>query len=110
MIIGCGAGGSTAAQFARKRDRKAKIIILEKGKYPQYSKCGLPYVLSGIVSSSNDLIEFSQEWFSKNNIDLFLDTNVEKINPNKHIIYAKKDRNIIGFFCICLERLIVTFL
>jgi NADH dehydrogenase FAD-containing subunit len=27
VIIGCGAGGGTAAQFARKKDRKAKITI-----------------------------------------------------------------------------------
>ena len=95
VIIGCGAGGGTAAQFAHKVDRKAKITIFEQSQYPQYSKCGLPYVLSGIVSSFNDLIEFSQEWFSKNNIDLFLNTTVEKINPNKQMIYAKKDGNII---------------
>ena len=33
VIIGCGAGGGTAAQFARKTDRKSSITIFEKGKY-----------------------------------------------------------------------------
>ena len=49
VIIGCGAAGGTAAQFARKTDRKSPITIIEKGKYPQYTKCGLPYVISGEI-------------------------------------------------------------
>ena len=90
VIIGCGASGGTAAQFAHKTDRKAKITILEQGKYPQYSKCGLPYAISGIIPNFNDLFEFSEEWFKKNNIDLKLETYVEKIDTKKQIIYAKK--------------------
>ena len=72
VIIGCGAGGGTASQFARKTDRKATISIIEKSKYPQYSKCGLPYAISGKIPEFNDLIEFSKDWFKKEEIDLFM--------------------------------------
>ena len=89
VIIGCGAAGGTAAQFARKTDRKAKITIFEKGKYPQYSKCGLPYLISGVIKEANHLIEFSEEWFKKAKINLFLETNIEKIDKDKKIIYAR---------------------
>ena len=89
VIIGCGAGGGTAAQFARKTDRKAKITIIEKGKYPQYSKCGIPYTLSGTIPDAMNLVEFSEDWFKKNNIDLLLETTVEKIDTKKQVIYAK---------------------
>ena len=95
VIIGCGAGGGTAAQFARKTDRKAKITIFEKEKYPQYSKCGLPYVISGTIADFNNLIEFSEEWFKKANIDLHLETTVEKIDPRKKIVIAKKADNVV---------------
>ena len=95
VIIGCGAGGGTAAQFARKTDRKAKITIFEKGKYPQYSKCGLPYAISGIIPKIHNLIEFDEEWFKKQKIDLFLNTNVEKIDIQKKIVYAKKQDQVI---------------
>ena len=91
VIIGCGASGGTAAQFARKTDRKSSITIFEKGKYPQYSKCGLPYAISGDVKNLEDLIEFSDGWFKKANIDLLLNTTVEKIDANNQIIIAKKD-------------------
>ena len=59
IIIGCGAGGGTAAQFARKTDRKANITVFEKGPYPQYSKCGLPYAISGKIPKTSNLIAVS---------------------------------------------------
>ncbi len=90
VIIGCGAGGGTAAQFARKTDRKSTITMFEKGKYPQYSKCGLPYVVSGEIPKFDNLIEFSEDWFKKEHIDLFLETTVEEIDIKKQIVIAKK--------------------
>ena len=95
IIIGCGAGGGTAAQFARKTNRKASITIFEKGKYSQYSKCGLPYAISGVIPKLDDLIEFSEEWFKKADIDLLLETTVEKIDVNNQIVYAKKDSAVV---------------
>ena len=91
VIIGCGAAGGTAAQFARKTDRKSSITIFEKGKYPQYSKCGLPYAISGDVNKFDDLIEFSSDWFKNARINLLLNTTVEKIDVNNKIIFAKKE-------------------
>jgi NADH oxidase (H2O2-forming) len=90
IIIGCGAGGGTSAQFARKTDRTASITIFEKGKYPQYSKCGLPYAIAGVVPSFPDLIEFSEEWFKKEHIDISLHTIVEAIDLKHRWVIAKK--------------------
>ena len=90
VIIGCGAGGGTAAQFARKTNRKTEITIFEETKYPQYSKCGLPYAISGRIPKIYELIEFDEEWFKKQKIDLHLNTIVEKIDYEKKIVYGKK--------------------
>ncbi len=96
IIIGCGAGGGTAAQFARKTDRNAQITIFEKDHYPQYSRCGLPYVISEAIPSPSELIEFNEEWFKKARIDLYLNTTVETIDPIEQNITAKKqDGSII---------------
>ena len=95
VIIGCGAGGGTAAQFARKTNRKASIIVFEKGKYPQYSKCGLPYTISGTIPEFKDLIEFSEDWFKKANINLLLETTVEYIDVKKRVVIAKKEDEVI---------------
>lgn len=105
VIIGCGAGGGTAAQFARKADRNSSVTIFEKGKYPQYSKCGLPYTISKIIPKTSDLIEFSEEWFKNANIDLLLGTTVEKIDLDNQIVFAKKGNTVIeksyGSLIIC---------
>lgn len=94
-IIGCGAGGGTSAQFARKTDRNSNIVVFEKGKYPQYSKCGLPYVLSGNIPEFDDLIEFSEEWFKKANINLLMETKVDQIDVKNKLVIAKKGNIIV---------------
>lgn len=90
IIIGCGAGGGTSAQFARKTDRTASITIFEKGIYPQYSKCGLPYAIAGTVPAFHDLIEFSEDWFKKERIEIHLETSVETIDIQHQRVIAKK--------------------
>ncbi len=90
VIVGCGASGGTAAQFARKTDRKANITVFEKGTYPQYSKCALPYVISEVIPSSSQLIEYNEDWFKKARIDLHLQATVESIDPEEHSVIAKK--------------------
>jgi len=90
IIIGCGAGGGTSAQFARKTDRTASITIFEKGKYPQHSKCGLPYAIAGTVTMFDNLIEFSEDWFNKEHIDVHLETSIENIDIQHQRVIAKK--------------------
>jgi len=88
VIIGCGAGGGTAAQFARKTDRKAKITVIEKGPYTQYSKCGLPYTISGRIPEFLGLIEYSVEWFEKMKVEVLLETEVLDIDMGGHVVKA----------------------
>lgn len=92
VIIGCGAGGGTAAQFARKTDRTASITIVERGPYTQYSKCGLPYAIAGIIPAFHNLIEFSEEWFTKERIEVLLGTTVDEINMEQRVVRAKKGK------------------
>jgi|GEM_PF-3103474 len=66
-VVGCGAAGGTAAQFARKTARDAEIVIYDGEGYGQYSKCALPYVVRGM--EWRRIIEFSPEWFRRQKID-----------------------------------------
>ena len=90
IIIGCGAGGGTTAQIARKTDRTAVITVFEKGSYTQYSKCGLPYAIAGTVPEFTHLIEFSEDWFAKEHIDVHLNTIVEHIDIQHKTVHAIK--------------------
>ena len=88
VIVGGGCGGATAAQFARKTDRTAEITIIEREKYPQYSRCGLPYGISGIIPELTNLIEAPEERLKKNRIDLMLDSSVTSVDAHKKIAHV----------------------
>jgi NADH oxidase (H2O2-forming) len=90
VIVGGGASGGTTAQFARKTDRTAHISVFEKGAYPHYSKCGLPYAIAGTVPDFLNLIEFSEAYFAKEHIELFLGTIVEEIDLHRRTVIASK--------------------
>ena len=77
-IIGCGAAGATAAQFARKYNRKAEITIYDNEGYGEYSKCALPYIISGELSWK-DIIEYPPKWFEKMGMD-YKNEEVKRIN------------------------------
>jgi NADPH-dependent 2,4-dienoyl-CoA reductase/sulfur reductase-like enzyme len=70
VIVGSGAAGATAAQFARKSNREAEIVLLSRETYGEYSKCGMPYALSGVVDSFEKLIEYPPAWFQRMGIEI----------------------------------------
>ena len=88
VIVGGGCGGATAAQFARKTDRTAEITIVEREPYPQYSRCGLPYGISGIIPELTNLIEAPEERLKKNRINIMLGANVTSVDNQLRIVHV----------------------
>ena len=86
LIIGGGAAGSTAAQFARKTNRQAEITVLGNESYSEYAKCGLPYAVSGVIPSFDELTEFSMSWFQRFKINLKLQHEVCDIHPEAKMV------------------------
>lgn len=92
VVIGCGAAGATAALWARKADRKAEVIVIGDEPYPEYSRCGLPYTISGKVKDFNDLILMKQDAWEMQKIDLRLEQIVKEIDrKEKKVKVVKKD-------------------
>lgn len=89
VIVGGGCGGGTAAQFARKTDRQAEITVIERETYPQYSRCGLPYGISGIIPDLTNLIEAPEERMRKNRIGLMLGSEVTSVDKEKRVVHVK---------------------
>ncbi|MEM0343282.1 MAG: FAD-dependent oxidoreductase [Thermoplasmata archaeon] len=89
VIIGGGCGGGTAAQFARKTDRTAEITVIERETYPQYSRCGLPYGISGVIPELTNLIEAPEERMRKNRINLMLGSEVTRVEHDKRLVHVK---------------------
>ena len=65
IIIGGVAAGTSAAVKARRATEEAEIVIYEKYKYISFATCGLPYYVSGSISSLDDLIINDAAGFEK---------------------------------------------
>jgi NADH oxidase (H2O2-forming) len=90
VIVGGGCGGGTAAQFARKADRTAEITIIEREPYPQYSRCGLPYGISGIIPELTNLIEAPEARLKKSRIAVHLGSSVSKVDSVNRVAYVDR--------------------
>jgi len=65
MIVGGVAGGASCAARARRLDETATIIVLERGEYISFANCGLPYFVSGEISSREKLLVTSPDRMRK---------------------------------------------
>jgi len=94
VIVGGGAAGVSAALWARKMDRKVKIVMINRENHPEYSRCGLPYVISRVISDPNSLIEHPSTWYSKFlRIELKLGYIAVNGDPDKKTIEIKHLKN-----------------
>ncbi len=105
LIVGANAAGTTAAQYARLYDRRGEheIVIVEKGKYPLYSRCALPYLISG-KSKLEKVIELSEKDYERMNVDLRLKTELISVDFSSR---RAKLRGEEGEYELKFDRMIV---
>jgi len=87
LIIGADAAGLSAAVQIKQKKPDADILVIEKNDIISYAACGMPYVISGEVSSPESLIHFTPESFKKKR-GIEVKTRVEAIDvfPEEHSI------------------------
>jgi NADPH-dependent 2,4-dienoyl-CoA reductase/sulfur reductase-like enzyme len=66
VVIGGGAAGMSAASAARRTCPQLDVVVLEATSHIAYGLCGLPYYLSGVVATADDLFAYPQDRFTKN--------------------------------------------
>ncbi|WP_017185870.1 FAD-dependent oxidoreductase [Alkalibacillus haloalkaliphilus] len=87
IIGGDAAGMSAAMQIKRGGDEHDEIVTLERGEYYSYGQCGLPYVLSGQVESTDDVIARPVEVFrDKYGIDARINHKVTQLDYEKKTV------------------------
>jgi NADPH-dependent 2,4-dienoyl-CoA reductase/sulfur reductase-like enzyme len=90
LIIGGVAAGLAAAMQARRRAPEMDITVLEKTGDVSYGACGLPYVISGLIPSLDNLRVHSPEYFRERHaIDLQLHSEALEILPAKSIVRVR---------------------
>lgn len=60
--------------------------MVDKEGYSEYSRCGLPYAISEEIPHFSDLIVHPDAWYKRAKINMFLKSEVKKINPSSQTI------------------------
>jgi NADH oxidase (H2O2-forming) len=95
VIIGANAAGINAANAARKTDGKADIALISGEKYPAYSRCGIPYVLSREIPKFEDLVIFPPSHYRMMKIDLRTETQALSIDTAaKSVVLEDSDSKL----------------
>ncbi|MFN3134138.1 MAG: CoA-disulfide reductase [Candidatus Kryptonium sp.] len=94
VVIGGVAAGMSAASRARRLRPDMEITVFEKSGFVSYGSCGLPYFISGIIKSPENLVVYDAKFFKeKRNIDIFVHHEVLKIFPGKRTILVRNLEN-----------------
>ncbi len=90
VIVGAVAGGATALARLRRLDEYAEIVVFERGAYPSYANCGLPYYIGGAIKERDALFVSTKESIeNRYNVDLRTNTSVVKIDREGKKVLAK---------------------
>ncbi|WP_078381296.1 CoA-disulfide reductase [Sutcliffiella halmapala] len=89
VIVGGIAGGMSTASKLRRLKEDIKITVYEKDEHISYGACGLPYYISGVTASHEDLLARTVEDFEKRNIQVNINHEVKGVNLNKKQLEVK---------------------
>ncbi len=101
VIIGGVASGAKAAAKVKRLLPHASVKIYTDDTHVSYSSCGLPYYIQGNFSDYTALLVRSPEEFKSSGIDVFLNSKVKKIIPDKKKILISGDE------LVCYDKLII---
>lgn len=91
LIVGGVAGGMSAAARARRLSEDAEIIVFERGPYPSFANCGLPYYLGGeIVDREDLLVQTPENLRSRFNLDVRVFNEVVAIDRAARQVRVRK--------------------
>lgn len=94
VIIGGDAAGMSAASKVRRVHKDKPIIVFEKSAFTSYSACGIPYFISGLIESADELVRRSPDEFrTKYNIDVRTEHLVLEVDPNTKRIRVRDKVN-----------------
>ena len=91
IVIGGLSAGPSAAAKARRENEQAEIILFEKGANISYATCGMPYALSGVIETREDLIVVEPDLMRERfNIDVRLEEEVIQIDTKEKTVITSK--------------------
>ena len=86
IVIGGGAAGAKAASKAKRLNPNNYVEMYIEDDEIAYSLCGLPYYIGGCVNDINKLRVRSAKDFLNNGIEVFFNSKLQKIFPDKKCV------------------------
>ncbi|MGA1848972.1 MAG: FAD-dependent oxidoreductase [Thermoplasmatota archaeon] len=106
IIVGLGASGLYASKAALNTDRKCHVSIIEKRDFDQFSPCGLPFVIEGMVDDFEELKHVVPE--VKGRLDKLLSHEVTSVDPLKKSVTARDlasgEEKVMGYDALILSN------
>jgi len=87
VIVGLGVGGLYASKSALSFNRKCHVTIVEKRNFDQFSPCGLPFVIEGLVKDFEELKYNVPE--IRNKLTKLLNHEVVSVDSDKKLVKAR---------------------
>ena len=91
VVVGGDAAGASAAAQIKRRQPQWDVVVFERGQYTSYAACGLPYWVSGAISTREALIARSAAKHRANGLDVRLDTDVIGLDLERGAVTAVTD-------------------
>lgn len=90
VVVGGVAGGLSFAARMRRLDESAEIVVFEKGPYPSFSNCGLPfYVGQEIPTRESLLLNTPQSLKAKLNLDVRVNHEVISLDADAKTVQVR---------------------
>ena len=100
VMIGGSDAGISAALRARELDPGAEVTVVVADAYPNFSICGIPYYLSGEVTSWRTLAHRSLADLEAAGMRLRLDTTARRVDvPGRKLLVTTPDggEELLGY-------------
>jgi NADPH-dependent 2,4-dienoyl-CoA reductase/sulfur reductase-like enzyme len=93
VVLGGVAAGMSAASRARRMRPDIEIVVFEKGPDVSYGSCLLPYFISDLIPSRDDVVRYDADFFRRERqIDVRLNTEATAIDPRRRqVTYRAPD-------------------
>ncbi len=92
-VIGGGAGGMATASRIKRLKPEWVVDVFERTNYVSHAPCGIPFYLSGLVESIDDLCAYDVNYFrERRGVNVHVNSEVIEIRDGELDVYEKGER------------------
>jgi NADPH-dependent 2,4-dienoyl-CoA reductase/sulfur reductase-like enzyme len=88
VVVGGSDAGIMAALWAREFAPELPITVVLKDAYPNFSICGIPFLVSGETPEWPMLAHRTGDELAQLGLDLLTNCDVQAINPTAQVVHA----------------------